>query len=313
MLSRHHSGGLICRKPGRHNAGSTLMIVFWAILLLSAAIIAWAQWIYRDLAIHADANHALEARAMAHSGITMALNPMVNKTTPELRHDFAADLGYEVRMISEGGKLNVNWLLQGEDPTKVAIFKHWLEQKGLKQQERDILTDCLLDWIDADNLAHLNGVEDRGTYHAANRPLLSVDEIAQVWGSAPLTHLPNWKDELTIYSNGPIDLTAASAEVLRLIPGLSEGGIQLLLKKRQGPDGVEGTQDDYVFQSQEEVMFYLGVTSPQQQQALTALTTFNDKTMHITCVGHSGKVSRQLEIVARKGGGTNSPILFWKE
>ncbi len=289
------------------------MIVFWAILLLSGAIIAWSEWIARDISLHADANRGLEARAMAHSGLTMALNPMVTKFSPTLRHDFASDMGYQVKMISESGKLDVNWLLQGEDPIKVGIFKRWLERHGLKQQERDVLTDCLLDYIDPDNIAHLNGVEDQGDYHAANRPLQSVDEIAKVWGSAPLTRLPGWKDDLTVYTHGGIDLASASADVLRLLPGLSEGGIQQFLAKRAGPDGIEGTKDDYQFQSLQEELFFLGVNGEQALQFFSAITSFNTQIMHITAEGHSGKVIRQLEVVARKGGGTNSQLLYWKE
>jgi hypothetical protein len=34
--------------------------------------------------------------------------------------------------------------------------------------------------------------------------------------------------------------------------------------------------------------------------------------MHITSIGHSANVSRQLEVIARKGGG-NPAIIYWKE
>src|SRR5947208_653948 len=115
-------------KPSsRHHTGSALLMVLWALLLLSGAILAWSPWIANDITLDANASRTMEARAMAHSGVAVALNPAVNKATPLLEHQFSSTQGYRVRMISEGGKLNVNWLLMGEDPTRVALFKRWLE------------------------------------------------------------------------------------------------------------------------------------------------------------------------------------------
>jgi hypothetical protein len=288
-----------------------LLIVFWALLVLSAAIVAWSEWINQGILIDADANRGLEARAMAHSGMAVALNPGVTKLTPLLEKEFSPSLSYRVKMVSEGGRLNINWLLTGEDPQKLGILKLWLEQRGLNAKERDVLVDCLLDYVDADNVPHLNGVEDQGDYHAANRPFESVDEIAQVWGAEPLTRTPGWKDNLTIYSSGPIDLVAAPIDILRLIPGLSETRIQRFVQMRVGQDGIEGTADDPEFGDLGQIFSLLGI-SANAAELLQPLVTVNDPTTHITSEGRSAKVVRQLEVVTRKGGG-NPQILYWKE
>ena len=297
------------RQP-HHHAGSALLMVLWALLILSGAIMAWSQWIANDITLDANASRTLEARAMAHSGIAVALNPAVNKATPLLEQQFSSTQGYRVRMISEGGKLNVNWLLMGEDPTRVALFKRWLERKGLDFRDREVLTDCLLDWIDPDNLRHPNGVEDDGDYHAANRPLLTVDEISKVRGSEPLTKIPGWKDDLTVDSQGQIDLVAAPYDILQLL-GLSEQRIQRFLQIRQGLDKIDGTADDYEFKDINEVYASLGLGQVQQQE-IAPLVTMNDKTLRLISEGHSGKVIRQLEVVVRKSG-TNAQIRYWKE
>ncbi len=298
------------RRPFWHGA-SALLVVLWALLIITAAVFAWARWIREDVQMSGQANRGTEARAMAHSGVAAALHPLVSKQTGLLQEELGNALGYRARLISEGGKLNLPWLMAGEDPRKIALFKEWLATRGLSFQEREILTDCLLDYIDPDNVHRLNGVEDEGDYHAANRPLESIDELAQVRGSGPLTRTPGWQDDLTMDSSGPIDILAAPASVLRLVPGLGEARLQRLLKLRRGPDGLDGTADDPEFQSLAQVLALLGMQQAEVQ-ALNGLITINDPVVRILSEGHSGKVVRQVEVVARKNGGYPQ-ILLWKE
>lgn len=295
----------------RHR-GSSLLLVLWALILLSAAVFGFAKWMQQDIQINGEANRELEARAMAHSGLALALHPFVTKRTPGLAEDFSGGLGYRVRIQSEAGKLNINALLQGEDPARIAILKRWLEMRGLEFNEREILVDCLLDWVDPDNAHRLNGVEDEGDYHPPNRPLTSVEEIAQVRGSGPLTRTEGWKDALTVFGNGKIDLLAAQAEVLRLIPGLSEAGIQALIQARRGRDNIEGTIDDPEYKDVGTVLSLFFGMGPEQSKQASGLVTVNDQLMRIISEGHSANAYRHVEVVAIKT--VQKPtILSWKE
>ncbi len=310
--------------------GSALLVVLWALMILSVAIFAWASGIKHQIGLHAQANRTMEARAMAHSGLAVALHPLVTKLTSELLEEqFGADFGYRVRMVSEGGKLNVNFLLQGEDPAKVIVFKQWLEMHGLGFKEREAFVDCLLDWIDQDDLHRLNGVEDDGDYHPPNLgKLLSVDELAQVRGGDALAASPGWRDELTVDSGGPVDLGAAPVEILRLIPGLGEARIQRFIAYRAGKDGIDGTADDPPLGPAAApgrpgragaptapsipVFSALGLSDQQIAAVRVFATDAPDPVMRILSEGRSGKEIRQVEVVARKGGG-NPLILSWKE
>lgn len=289
--------------------GSALMLSLWALFLLTAAVLAWAQWIKHDLEMSGEANRSFEARAMARSGITMALHFAVSKYSPQLERDFGSQLGYQVRMVGEAGKLNVNQLLQSEDPQRLMIFRRWLEYKGLGFQERETFLDCLLDYIDGDNVKRLNGVEDFGEYHPANRPLQTIEEIEEVANSELLTSKPGWKDDLTLFSSGRIDISAASADILRLLD-LGDARIRNFLIMRAGRDGIDGTQDDpEVTEKFAQQAFGFDTN---QIKKLSGLITYNDKLTRITSIGHSGKVVRQLEVVAQKNS-PNPPILYWKE
>jgi type II secretory pathway component PulK len=161
-------------------AGSTLLLVMWALILLASAVLVWARWIQQDIALSGDANRQLEARAMAGSGVAMALHPMVSQQTPWLTEELAEGMGYKVQMMSEGGRLHLNWLLTGEDPRKLTMFRQWLEWKGVEFKDREVLIDSLLDYMDGDDLKRLNGVEAEGDYIPANRPLQTIEELEEV-------------------------------------------------------------------------------------------------------------------------------------
>ena len=299
-------------NSSRRGAGAALLLVLWAMLLLTAAVLGWARWVRQDLERGAQVQLGLEAEAMAHSGVAMALHPNVTRLSPQLQREFGSQLGYEVRIEGEGARLNLNTLLVGEDPRRIQLLKRWLEEMGLDFQEREVLVDCLLDYVDADNLKRLNGAEEAPGYRAANRPFLSLDEVAKVPGSEALLRAPGWRDMLTLYSEGKVDLSSAPPEVLRLLPGMADDRVQRFVMFRNGRDGVSGTEDDMKLKSVKEVAVQFFGMNTKQSGALEALAAVKDSVVRIKARGNSGKVVRQVEVVVRKEGG-NPAILYWNE
>jgi general secretion pathway protein K len=299
------------RRASNHGTGSALLLVLWVLLVLSAAVMVWAQRVQGNILLHGQASREVEARAMAHSGLAIALHPAATQRTPVPPEELNPGMGYEVRMISEGGNLNINWLLRGEEPEKLALLKRWLERRGLDFDQREAFVDSLLDYVDADNIKRLNGREDGASYRPANRELQDVEEIAAVWGAGPLTSQPDWKDGLTIFSQGPVALRTANVDVLRLLPGLGELKVQQFVELRRGPDGIDGTGDDKIFQNLDSIREFFGLTTAQFEE-LGKFIGYDDPTLRITCLGHSGNVTRQVEVIVRKGTATPK-ILSWKE
>lgn len=293
--------------------GSALLIALWALLVLAASLFEWARLIDAGIALAQQANRGLEAKAYAHSGMAVALHPLVTPKTALLEQMGEGNRGYSVRMIGEGGKINLNWVLQQGGGERVEFFKRFLDYLGLDFREREALVDSLLDWLDGDTLRRMNGAEESGAYRPPNRGRLEdVAEVRKVNGSAPLVSVGGWERHFTLYSSGPIDLLAAPLEVLRLLPGIGEPQAQRFLQLRRGPDGKDGTADDFVFKGGlNEALSYLGV-NPQLAPQLAGMVSFNEGTWHIESVGSAGKVYRQVEVVARKAGG--KPLIFsWQE
>ena len=293
--------------------GSVLLLVLWALLLLSSVIFVWVKSINQDISVTHQANSGLDARALAHSGAWIAMHPLVTRQTPLLDGTFGPARGYHVKLTGEGGKLNLNYILQTADqnPQMRLLLENYLTRRGLSQMERATLIDSMLDWIQAGNTHHLNGMQDSTTYKNAHRPFLSLDEVENVNGSRPLVSQPDWKDDFSLYSQGPVDLLSAPLIVLESIPGIGDARAARFIKIRQGPDKIDGTKDDYKFKDIAEVRSYLGL-SEQQFETLNGLVTIQDPVYHILSEGQSGDVKRQLEVVARK---TDSApvILYWKE
>ena len=293
-------------------SGAALMLSLWALFLLSAMVISWAIDIDSRLVISGQANRALEAEAMACSGAEIAMHPAVLPGSPLLRGGLARNQTYETRITGEGGRINLNWIVAGENPQHLEVLRKYLENKGVDLNERDHMIDCLLDWVDADNLVRLNGAEEEPGYKPPNRGrLLSIDELKNVRGWAEFTSQKDWDADFTLKSVGPIDIAWASRDVLLALPGMDANRVDQSLALRRGPDGIEGTEDDPI-KGPADAQIALGMRKEQFDQLVPLLNPGRDQTFRVTSVGKSGDVMRVVRMVIRKAG-NSVQLLSWKE
>ncbi len=137
--------------------GAALLLALWALFLLSAMVIAWALNIDSRLTVSANANRVLSAEAMASSGAEVALAREITPSSANLHGKIGNGDGYDVQMSGECGRLNLNFLTQGEDPNKVQLLRQYLNLKGVDLNDLDVMIDSLLDWVSATKgLQHLN-------------------------------------------------------------------------------------------------------------------------------------------------------------
>jgi hypothetical protein len=319
----------------KSDRGAALLLSLWALFLLSAMVIAWALSINSRLVISSNANRVLAAEAMAASGADVALCREITPSSPNLHRQMGDGESYDVQITGECGRLNLNFLTQGEDPNKLRILRQYLNLKGIDLNDLDVMMDSLLDWVSQNRgLHHLNACPETDDYHPPHAgQLFSVDELKKVCGWEEFTSKPGWEQDFTVVGNcGPIDLAWASRDVLRALPGLGDDGVDRFLQLRRGPDGIDGTADDFQFVATggtsvpPEAQAALGL-NPQQFQQIQALVQFKGPVMHIVSVGKSGEVTRSVEMVVLKqvvsGGapagsttvlGVGRPQVFsWKE
>jgi general secretion pathway protein K len=299
------------RGAVRKLSGAALMLALWALFLLSAMVISWSIDINSQLALTSDANRRLEAEAMAASGAEVATNSQVSATdTSVLHRSLGKNQSFNVRILGEGGRLHLNWILSGESPQRLDMLRKYLELKGVDINERDRMMDCLLDFVDPDDIPRLNGAESEPGYQPKNSLLQRVEELKQVKGWEKFTSRKDWDADFTLYSQGPVDLLWADRDVLLCLPGFNEQIVDRYLQYRQGPDGIDGTADDPPMQSLDQVRLALGFT-PDQFAQLSGLVSVNDPVVRIVSLGTSSDVKRTIEMIIRR---TATPqIIRWKE
>jgi len=305
----------------KSDVGAALLLALWALFLLSAMVIAWAININSRLTVSGYENRIVEAEAMASSGADIALNPLLKPDSPNLHMKLGGGEGFDVRMIGECGRLNLNFLTQGEDPRKLQILRQYLTIKGIDLNDLDVMIDSLLDWVSPNKgLHHMNAPEESDEYRPPHAPLTSMDELKKVFGWAKFTSKPGWDQDFTVVSScGQIDLASASRDVLRAL-GIGDDFVDRFLQLRQGQDGIDGTADDFQFtigagtSVPPDVQAALGL-NPQQFQQIQAMVQFKGPVMRIVSVGRSGDVTRSVEMVVMKQPlGIGRPQVFsWKE
>ncbi|MEO6870789.1 MAG: hypothetical protein ABI233_01050 [Chthoniobacterales bacterium] len=298
------------RSTHHSRRGAALMLSLWALFLLSALIINWALDIDSKITLTGYASRNLEAEAAACSGAEIALDPDVEAGDSVLSGSLGRGQSYQAHLTGEGGRINLTWIVAGENPQRIEILRKYLEVKGIELNDREHMIDCLLDYVDPDDIPRLNGAEASDTYHPKNQLLQRVEELKQVQGWEQFTSQPNWEDDFTLYSSGPIDVAWASKDVLLALPGMTEPIVDRFLELRRGPDGIDGTPDDPQFQALDDVRVALGF-SPEQFAQLSGLIGFKDKVMRVVSVGKSGDATRTVQMIIRKSG--TPQMIRWKE
>jgi hypothetical protein len=290
---------------------AALMLALWALFLLSAMVISWALDINSRLTLSGSASQMLDAEAMACSGAEVALHPVIKPGSANLQGAIGRK-SYQARITGEGGRLNVNWLVAGEDPVRLEVLRKYLENKGIDLNEREHMVDCLLDWVEPNTgLHHLNGATDSEDYHPPHTLLTRIDELKKVKGWAEFTSAPGWEEDFTLNSSGPVDMAWASRDVLLALPGMTEELADRFLQTRRGPDGIDGTEDDAQFQSLDDVRVALGL-NPDQFKALARLIAFKDPVYRVVSLGKAGDASRTVQLVFRRVG-VVPQVITWRE
>jgi hypothetical protein len=302
--------------------GAALMLALWALFLLSAMIISWALDINSRLVVSGNASRVLDAEAMASSGAEVALTREISPSSPNLHRQMGSRQSYDVQMTGECGRLNLNFLIQGEDPTKLAILRQYLTLKGVELNNLDTMMDSLLDWVSpGKGIHHLNACPETDDYRPPHSgQLFSLDELKEICGWANFTSKPAWDEDFAIIPSPctQIDLAWASRDVLRAL-GIGDDRVDRFLQLRQGPDGIDGTADDPQL-DQPTAFATLGLNLPQNQQppalaqGLIGFKNPQTQVFRVVSVGKSGDVSRFVQMIVSKQTGINGArVMSWKE
>lgn len=292
--------------------GAALMAVLWLIAILGMACMAALRVISFDMELASAKIHGSRARQIAEMGIAVGSNPVVKRSDPILRQ-FNEDTGegFEVRVISEGGRFNINSIILHEDKALLrAIFADW----GLEVDEAQEVADALCDWVDADDNVALNGAEKKDYEKAGrvnqpfNRPFYELAEMRLVRGMDLVEAVrPDWREWFTVWSGGALDLNEAPAELIAAAAECPVEQADIIPETVCGTDGQRDTLDDVPFKSAQDALALLGIDTDGRPD-LAGRFTVNDQTTRIESIGHAEGAKRKINVIVRNR--TGKPALL---
>jgi general secretion pathway protein K len=336
----HHCRFVLFKTGNRRRRGSALLLVLFAIILLTGLVTATVGFVSNDVDEYGALNKSFRARQLAESGLAFGIDPQVQNQDRALLEQVMPDGGrFHVFISSESTKLNINFLLQnGRVDLLSNLFIRW----GLAPKAADTAADALLKYLEnsttdqapavltaqpaapvqaaASSQAATSAQAGASPQPAATTnqsvalvsQFSSVAEMGNVPAFAPvMKKQPDWMNFFTVWGDGKLDVNLADADTISLVTGVSQATADQLVKYRWGPDGKPFTLDDRVFNSMDEVRASLGMSQEQFQlvQDLLSLTSAVDR---IESTGIIAGYEKEIVVVTSRN---TMPITYlsWQE
>lgn len=311
-------------RADQQRSGSALLLVLFAIILLSGLITATVAFVSNDVDEYGALNKEFRARQLAESGLAFGIDPQVNNQDRALLDQVMPDQGrFHVLISSESTKLNINFILQsGRDDLLTKLFLGW----GVAPKAADAAAAGFHSYLSKPltNQPASGGAQTVQTATQTATPTAAqaetqnetqfsaVAEMSLVPEFGPvMKKRPDWANFFTIWGDGKIDVNMADAPTIALITGVSAATADKFVKYRWGFDGKPYTLDDRVYNSMDEVRAGLGMSAEQFQlvQDFLSLTSAVDR---IESTGTIAGYEKQIVVVTSRD---TLPITYlsWQE
>jgi len=327
-------------RSHRGRRGVAIIIVLWVVLVLSLLISGFAFTMHVETQVASYARKELKAEMLARSGVEVArMQLILDQESPTesgfdaLNQEWATnelmyvdhELGegtYNVTVTDEESKMPINVATEAQ-------LRHLMDLLGIDPSDGDVIVDSILDWIDTDDLSRLNGAESdyylslSPPYRAKNGPLDRVEELLLIRGVTPELFngvpatdkdpaQPGFADIFTTMSSGAINVNTASAIVLQAMLGLDDVQVQAVMARRNGPDGIPGTEDDLPFRTPDEFFATVGNMDAAARLGVQALVTVNSTYFTVKSTGTVGGVKHTILATLRRDGENVQPVM-WRQ
>jgi general secretion pathway protein K len=123
---------------------------------------------------------------------------------------------------------------------------------------------------------------------------------------------PGLADVFTTMTSGTINVNTASAIVLQTMLGLDDAQVQAVLSRRDGADGIPGTEDDMPFHSAAEFFAAVGNLDPANALAAQGAVTVTSSFFTVKSTGQVSGVKRTILATLHRVGSTVQ-IVMWRE
>ena len=347
----------VLRRPPsgvRSSSGSALIVVLWVIGLLSMFVMAFAFDMHVQARITSSWRKKLKAEYLSKAGIELARMMLFETTDPDINNpdisvylakgsdekvrgaaisiarggvaEMTRELGagtVAVTVRPENARIDLNSMIFVNDrELTCATWQPLFEAAGVPWEQCDALIDCLLDWVDQDEMTHLSGVESEyyenldPPYQSKNAALDTVDELALIKGfdeKLPESEVAIYQalsGFLTTYATDKkININAVDRNTMMGFLGIDAQLADEIIAQRQGPDLKDGTDDDMPFKNLADLLGRVPALPPgvAERISFTAMGRFS-----IIARGKVGDVEHAVACVVQWDK-ENLVILRWVE
>lgn len=190
----------------------------------------------------------------------------------------------DVYLYDENGKLNIN----GVTTENREMFIRFFNKKGIDVLNADVIVDSMLDWIDPDDLTHINGAEDKyyeslpEPYKAKDAPFSSIEELMLI-RDVTSEIFESIRDEITVYGDKQIKINVnfTTEEILASLPGLSDGIAEDLISSIEESGPIKEVDD------LREIFWSLGIIGDSFEKIRPYLTVDQSSFVTIRAVAKS--------------------------
>lgn len=302
-------------EPSSSSRGSALLLVLWSLVLLTMAVFGVVEIVQASVGHSAHLELATRARALALSGLAVAIHPQMERTDSLLHQQPAAGQKWDVELRGEAGRLNLNYVLASGHPEILArLFVLW----GLKDEEARYAADCLYNWVTPDENSQIvvragtspdkpNPPEGKRadydhaglTHYPTGHPFGSMTEITYVLGMDAVEKAhPDWQKSFTLWDDGPLDVNEAPDDLLAAVLDLPLSQTKAFVEHRNGRDGLPETDDDVRVSNKAALKSALGL-SEKTLSSLGNQLGFNDNVRRVESKGESNGVTVTLSVITR--------------
>lgn len=225
-------------------SGVALVIVLWILLLITISTSAFTLMARMDSLEAHTVLWTTKARLAAEAGMNIAILSLrdpdeITRLIPDGRPFIVPylDSQVEVMVTDERGKVNINKV------SELELLQLFLAN-GLEDDQAELLTAAVLDWIDSDELPRPKGAE-LPEYQSAgyqvgpgNRSFVMVEELLQVLG-LPWELFQKIQPGLTVWTDGRSPNPAyAPVEALLALPDMTQELAEEFVQQRHAMESL---------------------------------------------------------------------------
>jgi general secretion pathway protein K len=289
--------------------GIAQLVVLWALLLLGTLALSFAFSARTEARASRNGLDLDRAYFQARTGVERAIALLSSAGADNvLRREIRGgedDLAYEVRVVAEGGKIDINFVTE-------EVLKEVLRRGGLAGEEAERVGDAILDWRDEDDLPRQNGAE-AGDYASLPEPVrprngrfTGLWELRYVRGVTPEFFDRFLAVVFTTEGRSPgVNVNLAPPEVLRVLPGFTPELADLVMARRA----------ETPFRSMADVAAFLVGVGAQPPENLLFSTAGASRVYTVTSTGRAGEgIARAVRCTIELRGGVNPyKIKRWED